>query len=849
MHRLASGSRTRLLVQLAFGASLFTGACDCGGGSGPTSCIRSSDCPGDEVCIDDLCQPRTTFDAGGDTSVPFDANCPAGRDSCGVVCCPDGYACMDGVCMLDCGDEGFVCGATCCDEGTQECFENTRCVVACDDEGQRCGADQNTCCADGTACLGESCIPLGDPCTFSEECALAEFCEPTLGRCVPRDSVEVCEFVPPPGEFTPQVGCQWRPPVDEMFDSRDRIYADVVMTPAVANLTDDNGDGVTDEQDIPDLVFISFDKRGSGSGGDGCCTAYGVMRVVSGLCEEDPDPEDDLPAGMTTLATFIAEGPGTGSSNYLGNSSGIALGNLHPAADTDEHAPEIVTTFQSTGTVAFRRTSDDGTTWEQMWRNDTYPTSSQSQAGAQPSLADLDQDGRPEVIVGNVVLDGLDGTLIWDGNATATSANPGIGNNAFLGPNATVADLDGDTFLEVIAGNTVYEGRTGEERWTFDYGAAAPSSCQGSLDCDGYNAVANMDDDPEGEVIIIRQGELFIIEHDGTLAHRLPIPVDDCGRNESGPPTVADFDGDGEPEIGTAGADFYVVFDLECLADPLPEDCRSNGVRWAVPNQDCSSRATGSSVFDFDGDGAAEVVYADETTFRIFAGVDGTILYEDSSHTSNTRMEMPIVVDVDNDGKSEVLVPEPNPSVSGLGGIEVWEDANNNWVRTRRIWNQHAYHVTNIQEDGQVPAIAPRNWDNDRLNNFRQNVQPAGLFDAPDLTVLSIELDCNVVPGELRVIVTVANQGALGVAAGVPVLASAAPGDGGEPVSLGVQRTTTFMLPGQQERLVFEIPFSDTTYVIGATVDDDGEGGASYNECDETNNSLEGEMLSSCLIG
>ncbi|MEZ4340537.1 MAG: VCBS repeat-containing protein [Sandaracinaceae bacterium] len=100
-------------------------------------------------------------------------------------------------------------------------------------------------------------------------------------------------------------------------------------------------------------------------------------------------------------------------------------------------------------------------------------------------------------------------------------------------------------------------------------------------------------------------------------------------------------------------------------------------------------------MFDFEGDGAAEVVYADENSFRIFDGRTGRVLYQDDCTSSNTRLEMPIV-DVDNDGKSEVVIPEPNRSSVDLGGIEIWEDAENNWVRTRRVWNQHTYHVTNI---------------------------------------------------------------------------------------------------------------------------------------------------------
>ena len=118
-------------------------------------------------------------------------------------------------------------------------------------------------------------------------------------------------------------------------------------------------------------------------------------------------------------------------------------------------------------------------------------------------------------------------------------------------------------------------------------------------------------------------------------------------------------------------------------------------------------------------------MYADETSFRIFDGVDGSVLFRDDSHSSNTRLEMPIVVDVDNDGKSEIVVPEQNLD-AGHGGITIWEDVRNNWVRARRIWNQHSYSVTNVTEDGQIPRLPESNWRHSRLNNFRQNAQVCG---------------------------------------------------------------------------------------------------------------------------
>lgn len=726
---------------------------------------------------------------------------------------------MTGTCVDDCGGLP-VCAGLCCEAG-QECLDDA-CVIECD-PANRCGGASELCCTADEACFGAACVGLGEPCTLTEECEVSEICLAELGRCVPRDSVEVCEFRPPVGVFTPTVGCQWVP---EAGDSAN--FDDVVMTPSVANMTDDNGDGATDTLDIPDIVFISFNRQA-----DGCCTSRGRIRIVDGACNAD--------GTMNTHATIVAP--------FVGNSSGIALGNLHADDVPAERAPEIVATFKNGGTIAFRRTADDGSAWEELWRNTAEPRNAQTDGGAQPALADLDRDGRPEVIVGNSVLDGLTGALIWNGRDTV-GASGGVGNNAFLGPASTVADLDLDGFLEVIAGNTVYNGRDGSEVWTYDF-VGSGSRCSGAIPCDGFNGVGDFDDDPEGEVVIVRRGEVFVLNHDGTELHRVTIPKVSCADNESGPPTIADFDGDGRPEIGTAGADYYVVVDFDCAGDPLPAECDSENILWKVRNRDCSSRATGSSVFDFEGDGAAEVVYADETNFRIFDGRDGTVLFDDDTHRSNTRMEMPIVVDVDNDGKSEVIIPEPNTGSTSLGGIEVWEDADNNWVRTRRIWNQHTYHVTNITEDGQVPRDEEPNWRNGRLNNFRQNVQPGGLFDAPDLQILAVELDeCDPL-GVVRIAVTVTNAGAASVPAGILVSASATT-DAGDTFDLGVQPTTMLLLPGGSETILFEWDtggFTFSTFTVNAIADDDGMGTGEYNECLEDNNELMGASFMVCDFG
>lgn len=781
-------------------------ACDCSSTDPTRPCTDDSECAGDS-CIDGFCE-AVVPDAGRPDTPGSDimSLCMDPEIMCGGSCCPGGELCMAGRCVEDCG-AAERCGSMCCGDGTA--CEDDRCVAVCDDITDRCGTMDELCCTSDQACLASSCVDLGVPCEFTEDCAVDEICLPSESRCVPRDSVDVCEFRPPVGEFSPTVGCRWTPPAGAFSNSHA-----VVMTPSVANLSDDNEDGDTNTEDIPDIVFASYVRSA------GCCQADAVIRIVSGLCNDD--------GTMNTLASLPMPA--------YDNSNGILLANLHPDTMADERNPEIVASFRDGTTLAWRRTADDGSAWEEMWRTDAL-TTDQSSSGAQPGAADFNGDGQPEVYVGNVVLNGLTGEILWNGDVTV-GPNSGVGNNAFLGPVSTAADLDLDGNLELIAGNTVYNGIDGSEIWTFEFTTSNGNCGGGARGCDGYDAVGNFDDDDEGEVVIVRQGEVFVIGHDGVLQARVPIPVDDCPSNESGPPTIADFDGDGRAEIGTAGADFYVVVDLDCIGDPVPDGCDSNGILWKAPNNDCSSRATGSSVFDFEGDGAAEVVYADEQNFRIFDGATGRVLYDDDTHASNTRMEMPIVVDVDNDGKSEVIVPEPNLD-RGLGGIEIWEDVDNNWVRTRRIWNQHAYHVTNITEDGQVPRREEPNWLNSRLNNFRQNVQPGGLFDAPDLIISEILAVGCAADSAAQLRITVRNNGALGVAAGVPVAVYATLMDGTEEF-VGVTNTTRFLLPGQAETVTINwLPsegWTTGTFSVRAVVDSDGMGGSTYNECDEDNN-------------
>jgi hypothetical protein len=144
--------------------------------------------------------------------------------------------------------------------------------------------------------------------------------------------------------------------------------------------------------------------------------------------------------------------------------------------------------------------------------------------------------------------------------------------------------------------------------------------------------------------------------------------------------------------------------------------------------------------------------------------------------------------------------------------------------------------VTNINEDGTVPLLPERNWMNPRLNNYRQNTQPGGIFDAPNLAINALRLIGDECPlTEFRVIVEVANEGALSVPAGVPIQVFVEAGD--ETFGLDTVVTSVRLFPGDTETVSFDASITDDVppppYTVRASIDPDEE----INECDESDNS------------
>ncbi|HEX8820267.1 MAG TPA: FG-GAP-like repeat-containing protein, partial [Archangium sp.] len=431
-----------------------------------------------------------------------------------------------------------------------------------------------------------------------------------------------------------------------------------------------------------------------------------------------------------------------------------------------------------------------------------------------PSLADLDGDGDVEILDGNRVYDRT-GALKWVGSG-------GMGGAENTGPVSFAVDLDQDGIQEVVNGRSVYRH-------------------DGSLHCanttipHGLAGVANFDGDTEGEIVVAGHGQVSLLDDDCSLLWNTPVP----GGGHGGTPHLADFDGDGQLEIGLPGEWAYSVLETD------------GSLKWSSPIHDRSSGRTGSTSFDFEGDGTLEIVYADEVRLRIYDGATGALRWE-TSHSSATTHETPVIADVDGDNAAELVVSTNDHAYPGHHGIRVFHDAKEGWASTRRIWNQHAYSVTNINDDGTVPVSPKSHWLLPRLNTFLANVagylgEGPSPYAAPDLVVSEVSASCDG-EGTLSLGARVGNLGEAPVAAGLKVAFYAGnPASGG--ALLGVASLDEALLAGTSALVTLSpSPAPGGSTEVFAVVDDDGTGAGRDAECREDNNTASATVDLTCEV-
>ncbi len=444
------------------------------------------------------------------------------------------------------------------------------------------------------------------------------------------------------------------------------------MTPVIGNLDDDNGDGRVDEEDNADVVISLSNNE---------------IVALDG-------------------ATGAEKWSFSGGNGYAGTS----------IADVDADGyPDVISADSRKRVIALE---GDGTL---KWTSDDLALALNYVLN---NVADLDNDGMPEVLYDEVILNGNDGT---EKNRMSPRSS---GGQTYRLPGIADVDLDGDQ--EIALQGALFDS-DGAEIWD-----------SGEVGTYGFwPIIIQADADPEAEIGFVGQ-YWTLYDHDGTEIFQTNYNT----TAQPGPPCAGDFDGDGIAEVAWPAYQNFVMYELD-------------GTQvWSVPMDDTSGLA-GCSGYDVDGDGALEILFADQSTFTIFDGATGTERYVDATHRSPTIFEYPTVADLDADGHTEILVAHYGSS----NALTVYEHNGDGWPAAGTAWNVHDFAITNVNPDCSVPEDPDPSWLT--YNVYRARVAA----DDPSTSDLQVQVtdacvaDCTY--GPVKVAVQVRNEGGADVSAGI----------------------------------------------------------------------------------
>ncbi|MDR0606371.1 MAG: FG-GAP-like repeat-containing protein, partial [Bacteroidales bacterium] len=396
-----------------------------------------------------------------------------------------------------------------------------------------------------------------------------------------------------------------------------------------------------------------------------------------------------------------------------------------------------------------------------LWTSNTKifnPTYATVIVGRGIGFADFNNDGYAEVYVGNQIFDAKTGLELCNGgtNNKGLTLYSNQGNGIF----SIAMNIIGDQKLELCAGNQVYEviinDRTNPALNSMTVSKqVTPQYNTTNLPNDGATVVSDFDNDGELEILVQTQAHSTITNSFGYLyiwkpsteqilvVHQLTNAV---SRNV---PFVGDINGDGKVEI--------VVLTTNGSTRLMRAFVLSNNALnrlWSLNHTDVSG-STGLTLFDFNQDGIAEIVYRDETALRIIngslkshlTGADTNIVYNlySTPAYSGTQYEYPVVADVDGDGHAEILTTSATDAADRSNNhnakLYIYKGhADHPWAPARKVWNQYMYNAANINEDLTVPSV-PLNPTtvfpgNDGIMNTGDEVQPYNNF-LQQQTVLS----------------------------------------------------------------------------------------------------------------
>jgi len=286
-----------------------------------------------------------------------------------------------------------------------------------------------------------------------------------------------------------------------------------------------------------------------------------------------------------------------------------------------------------------------------------------------PRVADFDEDGHYEVFVGNEVFDASNLNRIGSGG----DANVGqlYQHDGAMFMMGCAFDLIKERRgLELICGNQIFEVTRSGVRVIATIGDKH----------EGTSQVADFDGDGELEIIVrSSMGKLSMYEvKDNAEVFRDEYVM-------TGYPAIGDIDGDGAQEIvGLKSSSKMVAYKYDSANKRLKEF-------WEISHSDRSAQ-TSMTIFDFNSDGKAEIVYRDESSLRIIDGsTTKPFTISNINVSSATKSEYPVVADVDADGQAEIVVPGTmyKNYTKDNASINIFSSNRWAWAPASNFWNQY----------------------------------------------------------------------------------------------------------------------------------------------------------------
>jgi transglutaminase-like putative cysteine protease len=458
-------------------------------------------------------------------------------------------------------------------------------------------------------------------------------------------------------------------------------------------------------------------------------TTYGTgfaSSIAIGDLSGDGTVELVAPGLNGRLYVYRGDGQDAGNGTPIRWTSDLVGPAAEPAlADLDDDGKAEIIVSGKNGAFAFRH--DGSLLWQNPAVVSYYPNEALGWGG--PTVGNLDLDPAPEVVV--AASDDALYVLDIQGNVVFSDT---IGRWATV---PVLADITGDGMLDIIVAQNwtlkVYDYFNGGQiAWS--YTLTETLNILGGAGVFGAPAVADLNEDGRPEIIINWGHIVDAFQDEGTLLWRYRTNANNLFRPSA--ITVADVDGDGEMNVVTASAvsGGFVIFNhLLMVLD-------AQGARlWDQLVADNTASASGVAAQDLTGDGIWDILWNGATDgFLVIRGADGKRLFNEPVTGSGTVLDYPTLGDVDGDGYAEVVVAG-REGIFVIGHDELWADS-------RPLWNQHNYHVTNINDDWSTPAAEQNSWE--LYNTYRTqtpNRTPAPSYQiaftytagAPGVTVLT----------------------------------------------------------------------------------------------------------------